>query len=155
MKQFTGILVIIAIIITVISSVHAVDKGRASFYETKKCGIITASGVPLHDDSMYCANTKYPFGTLLRVKNLRNGKEVIVKVIDRGPYKKGRIIDLTFAAALQLDMIEEGVVPVEVSVYHPNSTPVASLTKISASSPEVNNSGDSIAAASPPIDLSW
>jgi rare lipoprotein A len=76
------------------------------------------------------------------VKNLKNDKEVIVKVIDRGPYKKGRIIDLTFEAAKQLDMLDDGVVSVEVSVYHPDSVAIASF------SPKTTVHQDSIAMMS-------
>ena len=54
------------------------------------------------------------------MKNLTNNKEVIVTVVDRGPHRKGRIIDLTYAAAEQIGMITKGVVAVEVSVYHPD-----------------------------------
>ena len=59
------------------------------------------------------------------MRNLTNDKEVIVTVVDRGPYKKGRIIDLTYAAAEQLGMITKGVVAVEVSVYPDKGVPYA------------------------------
>ena len=74
----------------------------------------------MHHDSLVCAHRTYPFGTKLLVKNLTNNKEVIVTVVDRGPHRKGRIIDLTYAAAEQIGMITKGVVAVEVSVYHPD-----------------------------------
>ena len=79
----------------------------------------------MHNDSLVCAHRTYPFGTKLLVKNLTNDKEVIVTVVDRGPYKKGRIIDLTYAAAEQLGMITKGVVAVEVSVYPDKTAPYA------------------------------
>lgn len=79
----------------------------------------------MHNDSLVCAHRTYPFGTKLLVKNLTNDKEVIVTVVDRGPYKKGRIIDLTYAAAEQLGMITKGVVAVEVSVYPDKCAPYA------------------------------
>ena len=74
----------------------------------------------MHHDSLVCAHRTYPFGTKLLVRNLTNNKEVIVTVVDRGPHRKGRIIDLTYAAAEQIGMITKGVVAVEVSVYHPD-----------------------------------
>lgn len=79
----------------------------------------------MHNDSLVCAHRTHPFGTKLLVKNLTNNKEVIVTVVDRGPYKKGRIIDLTYAAAEQLGMITKGVVAVEVSVYPDKGIPYA------------------------------
>jgi len=63
---------------------------------------------------MTCAHRTFPFGTLLRVKNLSNGKEVTVKVTDRGPFVRGRIIDLSWGAAKQLDILSRGVAMVEV-----------------------------------------
>lgn len=68
----------------------------------------------LHHDSLTCAHRNYPFGTLLRVKNLSNGKEITVKVTDRGPYGRGRIIDLSYGAARALGMLSQGVAMVEV-----------------------------------------
>ena len=79
----------------------------------------------MHNDSLVCAHRTHPFGTKLLVRNLTNDKEVIVTVVDRGPYKKGRIIDLTYAAAEQLGMITKGVVAVEVSVYPDKGVPYA------------------------------
>ncbi len=72
----------------------------------------------MHHDSLVCAHRTHPFGTLLLVKNLTNNKEVIVKVIDRGPFRKGRIIDLSWAAAKALGMISNGIAAVEVKVWH-------------------------------------
>ena len=65
-------------------------------------GARTASGQRLHHDSMTCAHRYYPFGTHLKVTNLRNNKSVIVKVIDRGPFGRGRIIDLSWAATMRM-----------------------------------------------------
>jgi rare lipoprotein A len=65
---------------------------------------------------MTCAHRKHPFGTLLRVTNQKNGRQVIVRVTDRGPFGRGRIIDLSWAAAKELDMLRAGVVPVTVEI---------------------------------------
>lgn len=92
-------------------------KGKASYYHDKFHGRRTASGAPYHKDSLTCAHLKYPFGTLLRVKNVKNGKEIIVKVTDRGPYSKRYILDLSRAAAHQLDIIRTGYADVEVTVH--------------------------------------
>jgi len=75
-----------------------------------------SNGRPYHNEKMTCAHRRYPFGTKLKVRNPRNGREVIVEVTDRGPFAKGRIIDLSYAAARELGMLAAGVVTVEVSV---------------------------------------
>ena len=79
---------------------QSVQTGKASYYAKKFTGRRTASGERLHHDSLTCAHRTYPFGTLLKVTNPANGKVVIVRVTDRGPYVKGRIIDLSVRADL-------------------------------------------------------
>ena len=74
----------------------------------------TANGERLHPDSMTCAHRTYPFGTRLRVYNPANGRSVIVRVTDRGPYVRGRIIDLSWRAAKTLDIVSKGVAMVIV-----------------------------------------
>ena len=69
----------------------------------------------MHHDAFTCAHRTHPFGTLLKVKNLTNGKEVVVRVNDRGPFGRGRIVDLSWGAAKALGMLSKGVVPVEVT----------------------------------------
>lgn len=98
------------------------QKGRASFYSKTLNGRKTASGEYYFSDSMTCAHKKLPFGTRLRVFNPKNGKEVVVRVIDRGPYRSGFILDLSYAAAKELDIIRAGHAPVEVTVL-PNNLP--------------------------------
>ena len=95
---------------------HAQDvqQGKASFYAQKFHGRRTASGEPLHKDSLTCAHRYYPFGTLLRVYNPANGKSVLVRVTDRGPFVRGRIIDLSWRAAKELGIISQGVAMVTV-----------------------------------------
>ncbi len=62
------------------------------------------------------AHRSLPFGTVVRVTNLENGRTVRVRITDRGPFKKGRIIDLSYAAAKRLKMVEQGIVKVRVEV---------------------------------------
>ena len=69
---------------------------------------------------MTCAHRTLPFGTLLRVRNKKNDKEVIVEVTDRGPFRKGAIVDLSLAAAKELDIIHAGVAKVEVTRVDPS-----------------------------------
>lgn len=97
--------------------------GKASFYAKKFSGRKTASGERLHHDSLTCAHRTYPFGTQLKVTNPANGKTVIVRVTDRGPYVKGRIIDLSVRAARELGIISQGIAPVIVERYNPSIIP--------------------------------
>ena len=109
--------------LTSIIFAQGVQKGKASYYSKKFSGRQTASGERLHHDSLTCAHRTYPFGTLLKVTNPANGKEVIVRVTDRGPYVKGRIIDLSVRAARELGIIAQGIAPVTVERYNPANIP--------------------------------
>ena len=99
------------------------QKGKASYYANKLHGRTMSNGEKYHKDSMTCAHLKYPLGTMLRVRNPLNGKEVIVKVTDRGPHVKKYIIDLSRAAAKELDMLRAGFMQVEISLYKPGEPP--------------------------------
>jgi rare lipoprotein A len=99
------------------------ESGKASFYSKSSSGRRTASGERLHHDSLTCAHRTYPFGTLLLVTNPANGKHVIVKVIDRGPYVKGRVIDLSHRAAKELGIIAQGIAPVIVEEFNESAIP--------------------------------
>ena len=95
-------------------AVKAQQTGLATFYGKKFNNRRTASGEIYRKDSMVCAHRTYAFGTLLRVRCVDNNKEVTVRVIDRGPFRKKRIIDLSYAAAKELDMVRQGVAKVEI-----------------------------------------
>lgn len=90
------------------------EVGIASYYARSFQGHRTASGTRYDGRAMTCAHPTLPFGTVLRVTDLATGKSVIVKVTDRGPYAEGRIIDLSWAAARQLGILERGVARVRV-----------------------------------------
>ena len=96
-------------------SLHAQQRGKASFYSRRATGARTSSGERLHHRDFTCAHRTHPFGTLLKVKNLSNGKEVVVRVNDRGPFGRGRIVDLSWGAAKALGMLSQGVVDVEIT----------------------------------------
>lgn len=101
------------------------DKGTASYYGKKFNGRRTASGEKL-DNSLYtAAHRSLPFGTLVRVTNTKNNKSVIVRINDRGITSK-RIIDLTYAAAKEIDMVRDGVVKVEIEVVTAEELPSSS-----------------------------
>ncbi len=93
---------------------QSAQKGKASYYARKFNGRCTASGERLHPDSLTCAHRSYPFGTMLRVYNPANERYVVVRVTDRGPFVGGRIIDLSWRAAKELDILGQGVAMVVV-----------------------------------------
>jgi rare lipoprotein A len=95
------------------------QKGLGSYYASKFAGRATASGTTYRPNEMTAAHNTLPFGTLIRVTNTRNGRSVDVTVTDRGPHTKGYIVDVSRRAAVQLDIIEAGVVPVVVTVLKP------------------------------------
>jgi rare lipoprotein A len=88
------------------------EMGRAAFYS----GGRTASGEIVGANGLTAAHRTLPFGTRVRVTNHRNGKAVIVRIVDRGPYGRGRVIDLSRAAARELDMISAGTAMVSIEL---------------------------------------
>ncbi len=90
------------------------DTGNASYYAAKFVGRPTANGEIFDNTKLTAAHKTLAFGTKVRVTNLSNGKSVIVRINDRGPFIAGRIIDLTEAAAKKLDMLKKGVQKVKV-----------------------------------------
>jgi len=94
--------------------------GKATYYSDALHGNTTASGEKYDKKKLTAAHRTLPFGTVVEVTNLLNGKSVIVTINDRGPFgKEERIIDLSRAAAEKIDMIQAGVVPVEVEILDP------------------------------------
>ena len=90
--------------------------GMASWYGPGFAGKLTANGERFDPDDMTCAHRKLPFHTKIRVTNLENGLSVVVRVNDRGPYAKQRIVDLSKEAAKRLGFVESGVAQVRVEV---------------------------------------
>jgi len=90
--------------------------GIASWYGRRFMGKKTASGEVFDPEKMTAAHRRLAMGTLVRVTNLKNGRQVMVRINDRGPYIPGRIIDLSRAAARTMDMIERGLVPVRMEI---------------------------------------
>lgn len=94
----------------------AVEQGDASYYGDQFVGRSTANGETYSHTEMTAAHRTFPFGTIARVINTRNGRETVVRINDRGPHKASRIIDLSRRAAEELDMIRDGTAPVRVEV---------------------------------------
>ena len=92
--------------------------GQASWYGAQHHGRKTASGEPFNQNALTAAHRTLAFGTTVKVTNTLNNKSVVVRINDRGPFTKGRIIDLSRAAAAKIDMIKQGVAPVRVQVQY-------------------------------------
>lgn len=93
---------------------YPTEFGIASWYGPGFHGRQTASGVLYDQNLMVAAHKTLPFGTVARVTNLENGLQVEVCVVDRGPYVKGRVIDLSASAAKALDMMSKGTARVRI-----------------------------------------
>lgn len=91
-------------------------QGTCSYYATKFHGRQTANGEIFDMYKMTAAHKKLPFGTILEIENTSNGKKVRVRINDRGPFKPGRILDLSYAAARKLDMIKEGTAKIRAVI---------------------------------------
>ncbi len=89
-------------------------EGKASYYSSRHHGRRTASGERFDMHALTAAHRSLPFGSRVRVTNLNTRRSVVVRINDRGPYGRGRIIDLSRAAAERLGMLRSGVAPVRV-----------------------------------------
>jgi len=94
----------------------ALGSGSASYYAAKFNGRRTASGERFDNAAMTAAHRSLPFGTKLRVTNPSNGRSVVVRVNDRGPFTRGRLIDVSRAAADELGMVARGHATVELAI---------------------------------------
>lgn len=97
-----------------VAAISAAEIGRASFYGPGFHGRTTASGEVFRQDALTAAHPTLAFGSLLRVTNLANGAAVMVTVNDRGPYVRGRVIDLSLGAARALGFLHEGTTRVRI-----------------------------------------
>jgi len=88
------------------------ETGYASYYARSLHGKPTASGEVYDEKKLTAAHRTYPFGTKVLVTNLETGRSVVVRINDRGPFVKNRIIDLSYAAAREIRMIRPGIVQV-------------------------------------------
>ena len=124
------------------------EQGLASWYGSKFHGRPTSSGEPFDMHLITAAHKSLPIPTYVRVTRLDNGRSIIVKINDRGPFIDKRIIDLSYAAADKLDMVEAGTIPVEVVALAPyqqldrdnaRTAQVAQATKAAKSIPASKN----------------
>ena len=94
------------------------ETGTASYYGAKHHGNKTASGEPFNQNTLTAAHRRLPFGTQVKVTNLNNNRFVVVRVNDRGPHTRGRLIDVSRKAAEQLGMLGSGTARVRVQALN-------------------------------------
>ncbi len=111
------------------------ERGLASWYGSKFHGKRTSSGEPYDMHAMTAAHKTLPLPTYVRVTNLKNGRQVVLKVNDRGPFHENRIIDLSHTAAVKLGIKGTGTGLVEVEAITPGQTPAPTVTSISKAPP--------------------
>ena len=112
MKVF--VLFILVCFCPVVPALSQRQTGIASFYAKRATGSRTANGERLHHDSLTCAHRTHPFGTRLKVTDLATDQTVVVRVNDRGPFVRGRIIDLSWGAARALGILAKGLAKVTI-----------------------------------------
>ncbi len=122
---------------TLPSSKGYVERGIASWYGKKFHGKLTSSREPYDMYAMTAAHTQLPLPTYVQVTNLKNGKQVILRVNDRGPFVGNRIIDLSYTAAMKLDIVQQGTGLVEVRALDPRNYQHANQSNNSDSYSEV------------------
>lgn len=118
-----------------------VQQGLASWYGPDFHGRLTSNKEVYNMYDLTAAHNTLPFGTYVKVTNLDNGRTVVVRINDRGPFVKGRVIDLSYAAALKLGMSGPGVAPVEIRVlkrYSPKKSSQKFFVQVGAFSSKKN-----------------
>ena len=113
-----GFLVTLIVLLAAISlqAQAGSEEGVASWYADSLDGNPTASGEPYDRNDLTAAHRTLPFDTRVRVTNLENGKEAVVRINDRGPHVKGRVIDVSGAAAERLGLIDSGTARVRLDI---------------------------------------
>jgi rare lipoprotein A len=126
------------------------ERGIASWYGRRYHGQRTASGEVYDMYGMTAAHTTLPLPSYARVTNIRNGKSIVVRVNDRGPFLSDRLIDLSYTAAYKLDVLGGGSAWVEVETILPASSPATQVASVSAFAP---NTPRTFATADPPASV--
>jgi rare lipoprotein A len=103
------------------AQVSAAQRGQASWYGEFHEGKLMANQQPFRMDEATVAHRSLPLGTLIEVRNLRNGRTIDAEVTDRGPYVRGRMLDVSKGVAEELDMLDGGTTAVEIRVIQPRS----------------------------------
>jgi rare lipoprotein A len=122
------------------TSAGYVQRGVASWYGRDFHGLATSSGETYNMHEMTAAHTTLPLPTWVEVTNLTNGKRVVVKVNDRGPFVDDRLIDLSYAAATAIDMVQRGTTRVEVRTVAPPRDAYTNETVVAVAAPATSQS---------------
>jgi rare lipoprotein A len=104
-----------------VPSLRFLQSGEASWYGREQHGRLTASGEIFNRHKLTAASRHLPLNSVVKVTNEKNGRSVQVRINDRGPYAKGRVLDLSEAAADSLDMKKSGTAPVKIEAVEPAS----------------------------------
>ena len=115
-KSLMTFVVVLSISFLATIIIASAEEGLASWYGPGFHGKPTSTGEIYNQHGPTCASRGHYTGAILKITNLSNGKWALCRVNDRGPFVKGRIIDVSLAVAEKLDMVDEGVVPVRIEV---------------------------------------
>ena len=119
-------------------TIQAQSDGKASYYSNGLHGRRMSNGERYDRNAFTCAHRTLPFGTRLKITNPRNGKSVIVRVTDRGPFVRGRVVDLSYAAARELGTLASGVAYVKVELVRKETEiPFPSESNVTLEIPEI------------------
>jgi rare lipoprotein A len=99
-----------------VQSYESAGQGEARYYGAELAGNRTASGERFDPRALTCAHRSLPLGTMLRVTNIANGRSVTVRVNDRGPFARSRVLDMSLAAARDIDMVRSGKAIVRLEI---------------------------------------
>lgn len=115
LRSIVTLLLVLTITITVNANTHEL-KGKASYYGSEWNRKKTASGRYFDTNQLTAAHKTLPFGSIVKVTNLSNGKSVNVTITDRGPYVAGRVIDLSKASFSRIESLDKGVTKIQIEV---------------------------------------
>ena len=118
MNTLMGLWLAVIVVLATPTISVADEEGAAAYYDESLHGTSTASGEPYDRNAMTAAHRTLAFGTKVRVTNLDNGKIVVVRINDRGPHVKSRIIDLSGASAEKLGMLDAGEAIVRIEIVN-------------------------------------
>ena len=112
------LIILITFSTTACAKPNGTQVGKGSWYGKKFQGRLTANGEKYNMYALTAAHKTLPFNTMVEVTNLSNQRKIIVRINDRGPYAKGRIIDLSYLAAKKLGYVNKGVAKLKVRVLY-------------------------------------
>ncbi len=116
LPKTTVLILLIGVLILTAMQTNDIILGKASYYAHKFQGRKTASGEIYDKNKFTAAHKDFSFGTKVKVTSLSNDKTVVVRINDRGPFAKNRIIDISYAAAKEIGMIKKGIIDVKIEV---------------------------------------